>query len=507
MKSRRTADDGDGDGDGDGDEESGRDESDTALAWNREAGKLTRPARLPARGATPGVPMHMDHVVHARAPGRAASRVVSASVALATFAIASSTACRAVTLAYSAEPSVARAHADALLSAFEARFTRVTLSPRFAHARDRIARYALAPSKLARDTSLWTGMRSTPLGAERDLELSAGLTGTGPGSGQFAFVDRLRVPLPTRTGDQRHLIQLQQLQGSGDWLWKTEVDHAVGSLSPARSVDIVRALFASAERPPAAVRIDYQTAFPRTTLALGRLFTIDSLQTTAQADGSTLVALHILVHGKSLRPGYPALAGYVAKYVEPATYGFRLSDRAGADWFDAQSVHSRMVVRFRTHDGELQPLRGGARRMPDSLRVRVDVTAKFGLFTVGASNLLGDFVHVRTPVERGWAMRFTTEPEWDLPLFAERMLRTPLQRPFEGTGMIFSLALRTGPAGQTLLSRRFDVAVRESAIMRFLGNLGFGAMSDYQGRVELEEQRFIAEVMAAMRADIAATAG
>ena len=40
--------------------------------------------------------------------------------------------------------------------------------------------------------------------------------------------------------------------------------------------------------------------------------------------------------------------------------------------------------------------------------------------------------------------------------------------------------------------------------MRFLGNLGFTAMSDYAGQVEEEESRFIAESMAAFRADISA---
>jgi hypothetical protein len=145
--------------------------------------------------------------------------------------------------------------------------------------------------------------------------------------------------------------------------------------------------------------------------------------------------------------------------------------------------------------------------MPDSLRLHVDALAKISLFTVGVTRMEGEFVHVRTPGERGWAMRFTKDPEWHLPLIAERLLRTPLRRPFEGTGVVFTLGLRTGPDGQTLLARTFDMAVRESAIMRFLGTLGFTAMSDYAGTVEDEENRFIAEVMAAMRADVRAIGG
>jgi hypothetical protein len=47
------------------------------------------------------------------------------------------------------------------------------------------------------------------------------------------------------------------------------------------------------------------------------------------------------------------------------------------------------------------------------------------------------------------------------------------------------------------------VAVHESTIVRWLGNLGFTAMDDFAGRVELEEARFIAEAMRAMRQDVA----
>jgi hypothetical protein len=115
----------------------------------------------------------------------------------------------------------------------------------------------------------------------------------------------------------------------------------------------------------------------------------------------------------------------------------------------------------------------------------------------------GEFVHTKNARDRGWEMRFTKEPEWHLPLITERLLRSPLRRPFEGKGVKFTLGFRTGPEGQTLLTREFDVTVRESAIMRFLGNLGFTAMSDFAGKVEDQENRFIAEIMAALRMDVA----
>jgi hypothetical protein len=42
--------------------------------------------------------------------------------------------------------------------------------------------------------------------------------------------------------------------------------------------------------------------------------------------------------------------------------------------------------------------------------------------------------------------------------------------------------------------------------MRWIGNLGFGAMTDFAGSVEEEENRFLTELFRAMRADMEALA-
>ena len=406
--------------------------------------------------------------------------------------------CRAAVLAYGPDLATAKANADAFAAAIESRFTNVARSAKYSAARMRIARYAFAPSKLANDTAIWTGMQTTRAGVARDLEIQAGLIGA-----QYVFTARRTVPMPVRAGDSRHLIALQPLN-ENDWAWRTRVDQAIGVMPPSRADDITRALFLSAERPAAAVRADYQSVLPRTTAALGRLLTIDSIATTPQRDGSTLVTLQITVSGDRLKRGFPAFAKYISKYVEPASYRYRLTDRSGSDWFDADARNQVLTVRFRSHDGQLQPILGAARRMPDTLQIHVDALAKISWFTVGVTNMQGEFVHTTSARARGWAMRFTQDPEWHLPLIAERLLRSPLHRPFEGKGVLFTLGLRAGPDNQTLLTREFDFTVRESAIMRFLGNLGFTAMSDYAGTVEEEESRFIAESMAAFRADISA---
>lgn len=84
--------------------------------------------------------------------------------------------CRAAPLAYGADVASAKAHFDAFAAAIEYRFTRVVRTPKFATARMQIARYAFAPSKLANDTALWTGLRTTRTGADRDLEVHAALS-------------------------------------------------------------------------------------------------------------------------------------------------------------------------------------------------------------------------------------------------------------------------------------------------------------------------------------------
>jgi hypothetical protein len=421
--------------------------------------------------------------------------VTTASLVFFTLA---SAGCRAVVGAHGSDLASARTNADAIAMALEHRFTSVERAPKYANARMRIARYSLAPSKLVDDTALWTRAATAQAGAVRDLEIGAVFSG-----GRFQFTPRSTVALPSRVGDERHLIRLAHL-GKDDWQWYTEVDHGVGTMPPQRMNAVANAIFASLERPSTEVRADYRSALPRTTKALGRLIVLDSLLTTTQSDGSTIVAAHLLVDGNRLRPTFPNFAKYIEKYVEPARSRFRLVDKSGAEWFDMNSANQRVVVRFRSHDGQLQPLAGGARRMPDTLTLHVDARVKFGMFTVGVSKMQGEFVHIDNPRDRSWAMRFQKEPEWHLPLIAERLLRSPLRRPFEGRGVYFKLGFRSAPSGHTLLSRTLDGTVRESAIMRFLGNLGFGAMSDFAGKVELEENRFISELFAALRADIRA---
>jgi hypothetical protein len=101
-------------------------------------------------------------------------------------------------------------------------------------------------------------------------------------------------------------------------------------------------------------------------------------------------------------------------------------------------------------------------------------------------------------------MRFRREPDWHLPLATRYLIRASLRRPFEDGGATVRIALRDSLGAQTLVTRRTTGAVKESAVLRFLGGLGSSAMSDFAGKAEAQENRFTAELFNAMRDDLRA---
>lgn len=413
--------------------------------------------------------------------------------------------CRPAIDAFGETTVSAGTYAGEFATAMEQRFTRVTRTPKVSYARARMAQYALAPSKLVNDTALWTALRSTVNGSERDLEIFGGMSGS-LSDGNFAFVSRARAAPLSKLGDARHYIGLTQVSTDNEWRWTTSVENDIGTMPPARASNIIRALFASAEYAPSAVRAAYRLTSPRTTSALGRLVTMDSLSSVKQNDGSALVTLQMVLSDAKLKTEFPEFAKYVRKYLEPMKMHLRLHDTGGAQWFDVRLEHLRIVMRFRSHNGELQPIFGADRPMPDKLLLTIDGTTKLSFFTVGVSNLHGEFVHSGKPSDNAWVMRFAEEPEWHLPLIGEKLLQSPLKRPFADQGIQFRIGVASNTAGQTILYRNMTAVVQESAIMRFLGNLGSTAVSDFAGKVEKEQNRFIAEWFRAMHDDVTALA-
>lgn len=387
----------------------------------------------------------------------------------------------------------ARAHADALFTAFADRFTDVVRNRKYDVAREKLARSAFVPSRVFDDTAVWTG---APSAASRTLLIRGDLA-----DGHYHLDALPTVPLPQHAGDSRHAITLTRTDGKV-YTWDTTVEFGVGELTANDVGDIFDALFATADGgSERELRADYRAAFPHTASVLGQLFSVDSLRPTRLGDGSTILSVGFTAHPQQLRDRFPAFAQYLSKYLLPTRYRFTLTDAGGAPWFELAALDGLTTLRFRELHGHLVPLTGAARPMPDTLHLKVDLALKVRMFTIGMHDLDMDFYVTHAAHERAWTMVARREPQWDLPLATERLLRAPLRRPFQGVGAIFRLDVRDADGGQTLLTRYSHLSVEESAIMRFIGSLGAHAVGDFSDRSEREEAIFLREAFLALDAD------
>jgi len=415
---------------------------------------------------------------------------------MAALVAVASGACRAAVPPWGQSLDSAKRNADNVFAAFAFRFYNVQRDPKFNAARPAMARYALIPSHLFADTSIWSTSRPDSV---RTLFLHGGLTSKG-----YLFSTRSAVPYPERLGDERHFMQLTRV-GDDTYEWITHVDHAIGPVRAPQVAAALGAWFTAFEgRSAPALAAEARTLFARTAQHAGQAFRIDSLHTSRLADGSTSLTLRLAITPDSARPRYPYFAAYLDKYLMPSRARVHLDDRDGARFVELVLDDGELTVRLRARGGRLVALAGPPRPLPDSLRIKVDFSAKFMIFRVGYSELVGDFTIERGEHERAWMMRFRQEPDWDFPLFAERLIRSPLRRPFEGRGSELRLAVRDDLGTQAMSVRQARTTVRESAIMRWLGGLGSEAFGDFQGKSEAEENRFLMELFGALRQDVAA---
>jgi hypothetical protein len=299
-------------------------------------------------------------------------------------------------------------------------------------------------------------------------------------------------------------VRLKRLSES-EYEWYTNVDVALGRLRAEDLSNVIARTLASGEgKSPAAIRADYNASLPRTVAALGRLFTIDTLRTAHDAEGATTFDVAIRLTPAKLGATMPHYADYIDKYISKGRYRVTLADRSGARWLEAWAADYYVHFRVRSKDGRFAPLEGPVREMPKALTVTLDMSMRVLLFRVGWSNMVGEFNVIDSPHERGWLMRFAREPEWRLPPSVGRLLKTPLQRPFQGGGIPIRMSIRDVPGSQTLLNRRLSLVVRESGILRFLNRLSGTAVGDFLGPSEREANRFNADAFRALRADVAA---
>ncbi len=389
----------------------------------------------------------------------------------------------------------ARRGADQAANGFSIRFTNVKRDAKFEAARPRMGRYALAPSGLYRDSSVWT-IHNAP-DSSQALYLAASLESDG-----YRFRARPQAPYPAALGGQRHYIRLRKLT-SNQYEWITIVDHAIGS-APAAAIGagIERFLTSFEGRDTHRVRSDLQSLMPQTSRQMGRLFHIDSLASTPAADGSTSLQLNVSWRPDSLRRHFPAFAAYVEKYIMPADFEFVLRDASGARYLHVVGTPGRMRLAVRARQGHWVALTGAPRPMPDTLILHTDASMKFRIFRVGFRNLEGTVIRERTSRDRTIVMRWQKEPDWRFPLAVNQLIKTPLRAPFAGRGVEMRLGVRDDLGSQTMSLRHLRLVVHESAIMRWLGGLGATAFGDFEGQSEAEENRFLMEAFEAMRRDI-----
>jgi len=405
-------------------------------------------------------------------------------------------ACREVAPAFGPNLPSARQNAEEFFYSVGSRFTNIQRPPRIIHARAQFGHYALTPSGVYTDTTIWLA-----IGAD-----SARLFGD---EGVFSF-DRyivsakLSTTPPDALTESREIVRLRKLTDN-EYEWFTNVDVALGRMQARNISDVVAAALAASEgRSPAAIRADYTTSFPRTMAALGRMYSLDTLRATPDSDGATTYELAIRLTPEILKATMPHYAAYIDKYISKGKYRITLTDKTGARWFDAWAANYYLHFKVRSKGGHFAPLEGAVRKMPEALNIQVDMSMKILVFTVGWTEMMGAFEFINTPHERGWSMRFAKEPHWTLPPTVGYLLKSSLRRPFQDPGISARFSIRDTPGAQTLLNRRGTLVVQESAILRFLNRLSGTAVGDFLGPSEREANRFNADAFRALRQDVAA---
>ena len=404
--------------------------------------------------------------------------------------------CRQVAPAFGPSIPAARQNAEEFFYSVGSRFTNIQRPARIIHARSQFGHYALTPSGVYNDTTIWLG-----IGPD-----SARLFGD---EGRFSYdryvvVAKLSNTLPDALTESREIVRLRKVAGN-DYEWFTNVDVALGRIGARDIANVLAAGLAGGEgTSPTAIRADYTTNFPRTTAALGRLFTIDTLRATLDNEGATTHELAIRLTPEILKATMPHYAAYIDKYISKGKYRITLTDKSGARWLDAWAADYYMHFKVRSKGGHFAPLEGAVRTMPEALTIHLDMSMKILIFTVGWTDMVGEFNVINTPHERGWAMRFAKEPEWRLPPTVGYLLKSPLRRPFQDQGIPVRISIRDNPGSQTILNRRGSLVVQESGILRFLNRLSGTAVGDFLGPSEREANRFNADAFRALRSDVAA---
>lgn len=406
---------------------------------------------------------------------------------------------------------VARVKAEQFFAAVGVRFADPLRDRKYDSARIKIANAAFLPSRVWNDTSVWISQTAS----QRVLSVNGHYA-----DGRYRLEAAHSLQAIARPGDSRHLISLTRL-ASDEYAWDTDVVYAVGSITATDLAAFLGALIASAEgSDEPAIRADYRATIPLASAVLGRLFAVDSIRTLELPDRSTVASFAVSIDPAGVEARFPNFARYLRRYAQTARMEWVLTDRTGTPYLECSSVNGHMAFRVRTLAGAILPLPptsadGHASAstdpavehpLPDSLFLNGSFTMKVRRFTVGFRDYRGELTLLRADRERVASLVTRREPDWVLPLASAHLLRTPLRRPFQGSGALFRLGIRDSVGAQSVLQRRLHLEVQESLILRFLGRLGAIAVSDFAGRVEREQDAWLYEALTALVADIGAFA-
>jgi hypothetical protein len=389
-----------------------------------------------------------------------------------------------------------RRHADELLTSLSARFGPTYRDPVFDSIRPVLARYALVPSRIFDATALWTRIQGETRGI--------GFRGQRVG-GQYRMSVDGNPPAPAAVADYRGEFRLERLR-EDEFEWMVREELAVGAASPAELAGALTVLFRAAESAGASdVASLLRAEMPRTAAALGRLMTLDGVGVQREPAGGVTVTLTASLHPDGIRSFAPRYAHYLDDVVMPTRFVASASDETGTRWWEASFTDGRLALRLRVHGGDLAPLAGTPRPIPERLHVRMSGSSKTGFLRSGFHDLDVAVELVTRSDEKGFVARFAKPPAWDLPFLVPLLLRSALRRPFEGDGAFLSFAARAGAPGPTLLTRHYRVAVRENWLLRWFGGYAAGAVNSYR-LGEAEADRFNAEAILAVREDALALA-
>ena len=158
------------------------------------------------------------------------------------------TACRQVAPAFGPNLPGARQNAEEFFFSVGSRFTNIQRPARITHARAQFGHYALTPSGVYNDTTVWlaTGPDSARLFGDE---------------GRFSYdryivTTKLSNTPPDALTESREIVRLKKL-GGNDYEWFTNVDVALGRIGAKNIADVLAAALEAGEgRSPGAIRLD-----------------------------------------------------------------------------------------------------------------------------------------------------------------------------------------------------------------------------------------------------------